>query len=243
MKQILKGLIICCLFSIIPSCKKESAVYGSGNVVQEGKAIGDIDRIEFSCMGDLTVRQEGEHSSLLVIAEDNILPFINVQVKGRTLIITTPQETSFALKPSRPIEFQATVGELNKISLAGKGNIRSKNPISGEYLILNGGGSGNMDFDINVKELEINLSGTSTLILRGIAERQKIRLSEKANYNGTGLDSQKAEARITGNAVAWLKVDEDLEADITGQGFVEYEGSPKVNARIIGGGKVNKRDR
>lgn len=240
MRLCLFGFSMALAFS---SCEESGNVSGSGKVVEEGKNIGEFNRIEFRGMGLLILSQKEDHSSLEISADDNILPYINVRVRGKTLTISTPEEDEVSLKPSRPIEFLVSVPELTKISLAGVGRIRSQNQLSGNYLILNSNGHGNMDLDLNVKDLEVNMTSNSTLDLRGIAERQKIQLSEKARYNGINLDSQKAEVRITGNGLALLHVKESLEAVISGDGIIEYQGTPQVSSQIAGNGKIIKTDK
>jgi hypothetical protein len=232
---------------MVPSCKKEkerdSIIYGSGNIVEEGKDFSDFDRIEFSGMGTLIIHQEARHPFVLMKVDDNLQPYMNAEVKGRTLIISSPSEKHVTIMPTNTIEYHVMVKELNKVSLAGNGSIVATNGINASYIILNATGTGNITFDINVKELEANLSGSATLLLSGKADRQKVQLTGDANYNGMKLDTIKSEVRISGSGNSIVKVTDELEVDISGNGSVDYIGSPKTNIRISGNGKVNKRDK
>jgi hypothetical protein len=70
----------------------------------------------------------------------------------------------------------------------------------------------------------------------------KLVISGVGSFNGSGLFSQTADARISGAGSATVHPKNELTASISGTGSIRYFGAPSVSQHISGLGSVNKID-
>lgn len=209
-------------------------VRGSGNVQTETRQVAGFDRVSVSGAGQLTVVQ-GEEESLVIEADDNLLPYIKSEVsRGRLQI--GPQNVN--LKPTEPIRYRLQLKNLHELTLSGSvqadlGSIKT------ERLAINISGSGRLSMDrLESEVLSTDISGSGSTSAAGQVERQEVSISGSGNLEAADLKSTLASARISGSGHASLWVVESLNARISGSGRVEYRGSPAVESHVSGSGRV-----
>ncbi len=225
------------LFTV--SCKwSVGVVRGSGNIITEERDVSDFSRVHLSGTGDLIISQ-GDEESLVIEADDNVIPLIETDVFGGELTIRFKRGYSFV--PNSSMKFYLTVKELDKISLSGAGSISGEN-FEAEELEFEISGAGDIDFDINAETVEVYLSGAGDISLSGEVERQKIRLSGAGKYDGEDLESKLCDITVSGVGDATVNVSEELDVNISGIGNVNYIGSPRVEQKISGLGKITSID-
>src|SRR5512136_1237968 len=100
--------------------KSKRAVLGSWRVGSETRKVGDFRRVQLSANGDLHIKV-GNKTSLMVEADDNVLPYIESTVVNGTLEFRWVQGAG--LYPRRRIKFYLTVTELDGIEAWGEGNV------------------------------------------------------------------------------------------------------------------------
>jgi len=84
-----KLIIIFVLISIIASFGLVGcavAIRGSGDVIEETREISDFDRVSLDGIGEIILTQ-GDTTSLVVEAEDNLMQYIRTSVRGDELTI------------------------------------------------------------------------------------------------------------------------------------------------------------
>jgi Putative auto-transporter adhesin, head GIN domain len=86
--------------------------------------------------------------------------------------------------------------------------------------------------------LEIHHSGSGILRISGQVEEQSITLNGVGSYNAPGLDSQRAQVRISGAGSARIHVSQALEASLRGEAILEYRGGALVRQQVSGMGQV-----
>src|SRR5574339_1307627 len=121
MKRILPLLLISLFF--IPSLACGSftthSVEGSGKFETQTIDVTGFDRVILTGFGDVYVTQ-GQKESLSVQTDDNILPLLDIKVRGKELTLGT--KPGFDVSPSESIIYNLTVQNLNGLTLAGSGN-------------------------------------------------------------------------------------------------------------------------
>jgi hypothetical protein len=190
-------------------------VRGSGNVVTESRPVSGFSRVELAGTGNIIITQ-GDTESLIVEAEDNLLPYLTTEVRGERLILDQPDNVT--LENTEPIIFHVTLIDLAEVGVSGTGSIASDN--------------------LDVESLSAYLSGTGTITLAGNVDQQTINLSGSGNYQGSDLLSREALITIAGTGNALVNSTDILNATISGTGFVQYLGSPQVTENISGVGGV-----
>ncbi|MBI4672111.1 MAG: DUF2807 domain-containing protein [Chloroflexi bacterium] len=211
---------------------------GSGNVVTETRAVSGFNSVTLAGFGDLNITQ-GETESLMIQAEDNILPYITTEVKDDVLTIGLKSGiNNVSLSPTNPVKFELAVKTLNSIQLAGAGNITTS-ALKSETLNLTTSGAGSLNMQqLQVKQLEVVVSGAGSVTLAGSSDTQTASLTGLGSYNAGDLQSQRASVTISGagSATVWAK--ESLTAQISGAGSISYYGEPQVSQSVNGLGSV-----
>ena len=253
--SMLLAVLIVLSGSTIASCS-EGKVSGSGNVVEEQRAVSDFNEVHVSGIGNLIVEM-GDEELLRIKADDNLLPHIKTKVKDSKLTIKI--ERGFNLAPSGPIYYYVTAKQLDKIAFAGSGSVETgelnaedfslklvgdaKGHIDGlvsESLEVEINGSGDVEVGkLHAESLEVSISGSgNTTIESGEVEEQEINIAGSGKYEARNMQSIQADINLAGSGAVTLRVSDHLEVEIAGSGSVKYVGNPKVDTSIKGSGTV-----
>lgn len=212
---------------------------GSGNVISESRTVSDFSAVTFAGIGDMTVIQ-GETESLVIEAEDNILPLIEVEVRDGTLHIgIQASDWRDTVLPTRPIRYTLTIDDLDRLALSGLGNIRFDR-LQAEDFTLVISGAGNVSLGgLEAASVTVQMSGAGNADLSGRVNAQVVTITGAGNYQAGDLESRETVITTSGlgNAILW--VHDSLNVTITGAGSVDYYGSPQLTERITGLGRVN----
>lgn len=215
-------------------------VHGSGTPATEERGIGNATEVELSGVGDLTIVQ-GEVPSLKVTADDNVVPLLETETRGRKLTIRTKSRTS--IRTQTPISYTLTVPRLDAVTVSGAGSVKSRG-LEGDGLTvkLSGAGKANLD-NLKCKSLNLTLSGAGTANVSGTTDRLVLKLSGAGGIDAAGLKAISAEVNVSGagNATVWAT--HDLKARVSGAGGVKYKGNPgHVEQKVSGAGKIRPLD-
>jgi len=110
----------------------ETKVQGSGNQIEETRPISDVSRVELAMQGTLHLTL-GSSESLLIEAEDNLMPYIETKVSGGRLVIKSQE--GIDLQPTRSIGYYLTVAKLNTLAISSSGDIETGDLVSGSFSI------------------------------------------------------------------------------------------------------------
>jgi hypothetical protein len=208
---------------------------GSGKVITETREVQNFDRLVLKGIGDVEVTQ-GDHDSLEIEAEDNVISHITTEVKNGTLEIGFNRKT---IIPTKSIKFHLTMRNIRGMETQGVSNITSEK-IDTDDLELGISGTGNIDIeDLTTKSVSINVSGAGNLTTSGQTDSQKIVLSGAGNYDGEDLQSKTAEITIAGLGKVVVWATDTLNVTISGTGGVDYYGNPQISQQISGLGRLN----
>lgn len=211
-------------------------VHGDGSVREETRAIGSFTRIDLQGVGVLKI-QQGAREELVIRAEGNLLEYLQAEVSGGELLIWKDAVTLFN---TRPIEYQLTVVDLERVALTGGGGIEGSNLDTGPLTLrFSGAGSIELD-DLNAPSVDVESSGVGNVTLSGSVQEQTIELNGMGNYDGRDLDSAEADVRLTYGGSATVRVRDRLDVTIDWSGSVYYIGDPVITSDIGGSGELVK---
>jgi hypothetical protein len=213
-------------------------VRGSGRVVEQEREIGGATGVDLQSFGTVHIEQ-GEREALRIEAEENLLRYIETEVREGRLEIAHRRGTR--LLNTRPIDYWLTVRELDEVSISGAGNIEADDLQAGHFTIhLSGAGSVHIG-DLEAQTLDVTLSGAGGLAIEGgTVERQEIVISGAGDYRAQELDSGETTIRMSGMGSATVRVRERLDVTISGAGSVRYVGDPEVQQQVTGAGRVQR---
>ena len=219
-------------------CVEIGTVTGSGKIAKEERQVSGFTGVDLETIGKLYV-ELGDEEKLVIEAEDNLLEYFEVRVRGGTLRIRSKEGVGLA--PTEPVYFYLTARELSSVAISGAGSIEASSLEAGRFS-ASISGDGNMDVgDLNADVLEANISGLGSLsIAGGEVEKQEIVISGDGNYRARGLESGVADVDVSGLGSTTIRVRDHLDVTISGDGSVEYIGSPTVVQDISGVGHVEK---
>ena len=213
-------------------------VRGSGDVVVVERPVSDFDNIELSGVGQMFI-EVGNVESLRIEAEDNLMEYIETEVRGDTLNIDLKRGTN--LRPTEPIRYYVTVVNLDGISVSGAGSIHIPDLKSSSFSV-HISGAGNVDIEgLTANELDVEISGVGDLSIDGgKVDQQKVEISGTGNHNTREMESAEADIRLSGLGGATVWVTDQLSVDISGAGSVKYIGDASVDSHVSGLGSVKK---
>ena len=221
------------------AASRPEKVTGSGVPATEDRAIGAVDEVTLSGMGNLVVTP-GESPSLAVTADDNLLPLIEARTSGRRLHLTT--RSGYAVTAKTPVTYTLTVPRLEKVSLPGSGTVKVSR-FGGDKLAVRLSGSANATFrELDYHDLSLHLSGSGTVTLDGVATKASVKVSGSGDVDASELRSLTGDVQVSGSGKVKVWATQSINARVSGSGDVRYRGEPKVEKKVSGSGKVKPMD-
>jgi len=213
-----------------------SNVRGNGNVIEQERDVRGFSEVALGGFGDLHIVL-GEREELVIVAEENLLRYIETDVRGDALHIDTRRGVS--INPSKSIDYYLTVTELSGVRVSGLGQIKAP-ALDARSFRVEISGAGDVEIDaLNADRLDVAISGLGGLdIGGGFVERQSVDISGSGNYDARRMESLEADVAISGLGSMTVWASEQLDAAISGSGSITYVGSPSISQSVSGLGRV-----
>lgn len=251
-KIIASVVIILATFS---SCYDGIIIIGDGEYIEENRQVPNFNQVYSE--GSFNIYyNHGDSTSVKIVCESNLLPYIETSVFNKKLdiqfashisvsthkdidiYITSPSVEKIHLAGSGNIEADSLTGNDMKIELSGSGNIYTN--YYGHYLETSVSGSGNIEIYGECDTLETSISGSGTIELEAPAclyTTIYISGSGKAELEGS---SDEAEFKILGSGKikAFSFPVKKAYVLVGGSGSIEVNVSEILNANISGSGNL-----
>ena len=208
------------------------ALDGSGRIVSESRAAADFDHVAVEDAFDVTITV-GPAASVQVTGDDNLLPFVNTEVRGRTLHV----ERTRRLDPTGDIRVTIATPALSGISSSGSSDVRASG-IRATAFASSVSGSGHVVAEGGFGDLDASVSGSGATRLRGTAGAIDASVSGSGDLDLAEVVGRSARVRVSGSGNVVVHVVETLNASVSGSGDVRYAGSPRVESSVSGSGAV-----
>ena len=209
--------------SQVSSAAKQSGQKPNGKtneparVAKESRNVSGFGEVELRGVGNLSIEQTGSES-LTIEAEEDVIPKLTTRVVDNRLIIGAKPNT--IIHTTEPINYKLTVEDLRSLEVLGSANVEAEN--------------------ISTHRLAVTISGTGNVKAGGEADEQEIGILGSSTYRAEDLESREVKINVAGAGSALVNVREELEAEISGVGSVEYIGDPTVKQDVIGAGQVRQ---
>jgi hypothetical protein len=220
-------LILSVLFSgcILPGC-----IQGSGNYTTENRTVDDFGSISFSSAGEVYLSQGPKH--LRIEAEDNIIRGLMTEVGSGRLTI---RHTAACINPQKPIKIYVSTPHIEGLDISGSGSITGLSPIESDALRIDISGSGDINLDVDCKDLSTTISGSGSAVLKGRATDNSVDISGSGAVHSYDLETNRSTVRISGSGTAEVNVHDELNTNLSGSGSVSYKGCPSMTSQEISG--------
>ena len=154
-----------CIWLLTTNGFAQNTIKGDGNIITKEISISDYDEISY--VGKVNIKYEQSNASpfFKITIDENILPHLDIKIKGKTLIIQPKNEKKYFNGNSYGLNLQPTVceiktssRELKEISAVGGGEFVIQSPLKADKLDISIAGSSTINFDKQLEARKINFS-------------------------------------------------------------------------------------
>ena len=212
-------------------------VEGNGNIVNVQRNVGAFNSIEAGGALDVRVKQDNTNT-VRIETDENLLEFLEVRTDGNTLVIQTKQ--GYNLDPSRDVVVYVTAPRFASLDISGASKLLSSGTITGEELELGASGASEIKLEVKINNLKADLSGSSSLELRGQAARFDTQGSGASTIKALDLATEETTLDLSGASNAEITASKQLNIDASGASDVRYRGNANINQKSSGASSVKK---
>jgi hypothetical protein len=229
-------LVLLSLPVLFSSCILSPSIKGNGDVVEEERKLENFDEIKASRGINLYLTQ-GETTSVLIRADENLLDVIETEVIGDELNI----KSTANVKNAKSFKVFVTAPGFESIKGTAGCNIYSETELSTDELEIAASAGSNIRLAVNVNHASASAAAGSNINLEGLAEDFNGTASSGSNIKAEDLKVKNAEVKVSSGANIWISTDKKLEAHASSGGSVFYKGHPdKTDFHKSSGGNVTK---
>ncbi len=215
------GLIVANLFSFgrikerFFNISFDHRITGSGNVASDKRDATGFSSVEVGGVFEVEITAQKDYS-VVVEADDNLLPLIKTEVSGGVLEISSEKK----LSTKNPIRVRISAPDVENLEISGA----SKVSLS----------------DLKNAALAVNSSGASKISLAGETSKLTIDVSGASKIDAENLRTEDAAIDASGASHVSVNVSGTLRADASGATKIIYSGSPRnVEKKTSGASSVN----
>jgi len=195
---------------------RKPSIKGSGDLVSEVREVDNFNHIHINGAFDVHVRI-GPAPSLEVTFDDNLIDRVVTRQRRNTLLLDLKGE----MDVDRSCLAEITVPSLEELSIGGAADVEIVD-FRGETFEYVLHGAGNLTISGTVEDLEIDLHGAGSVDARD-------------------LIAQNADVSLPGAGSIDVHVKQNLRAQLTGVGSIDYWGDPEhVRDRVSGIGSIDE---
>lgn len=193
----------------------------AGPATTAQRPVSGVHAVQLETSGDLTINV-GEGEGLTIDAGANVIDGLTSDVVDGTLVLGGKADAWFG----GSIHYTLTVTSLDRIELAGSGNITGAGVPTGEgMLAVSGSGSATLS-DLHLTDLTADISGSGGMTVTGASTTASVMISGSGDFDGSGLPTERATVEVSGSGQARVDVSGTLTATTSGSGDVVYTGNP-----------------
>lgn len=206
---------------------------------KETRDVNDFDEVILRIGGKVYIKQ-GNKNEVIVEADDRTMERVETNVRGGRLSIETNGRRWSSSRGTGRVNVYITVKELNGVSISGSGDIIGQSVFKSDDFSASISGSGDIELEIDAKNVSARISGSGNMELSGSAEYTKLGMSGSGKYLAEDMKVDDYEISISGSGKSSVNAQENLDIRISGSGSVYYKGRPSVNSSVAGSGKVRR---
>lgn len=229
------------LISLNAFSQRWETINGNGQEKKETREMSNFTSL-FS-QGPMDVKiTYGNSNSIVIDADENLLPYIETTVENGKLFIKSRKNAN--LRSRSKIIVNVSMTKINSLQLSGSGNIDGDGSFTNDgktNIAVSGSGNLELRFD-TFNDMDLAISGSGNIDLKGNATNTlTARVSGSGNIDCSNLSSKDVVAQISGSGNIKVDANNSIDAKISGSGNVYYKGeAQKITSKVAGSGKVLK---
>lgn len=216
-----RAMIVAVGFALLLAAAGCGRTRDAGPATTAHRPISGVHAVQLETSGDLTINV-GESESLTIDAGADVIDGLTSDVVDGTLVLGGKADAWFG----GSIRYTLTVTGLDRIELAGSGNITGAGVPTGNGTVgISGSGSATLS-GLRLNDLTADLSGSGGATLTGSTSTAAVTISGSGDFDGSGLTTERATVDVIGSGRAQVDVSGTLTATVSGSGDVVYTGDP-----------------
>lgn len=232
----MKNLI--CFLLVVGFCSCHQ-VDGNGNVVTEKRTTSQFKAISVGGVFEVELKT-GPHISVVVEADENLLPYIDTKVIDEVLKINT--RTRFSIGKGH-FKVYVTAPEINELNSSGAAIIKVVDVLKTEEKFrFKSSGAGQIKAAVDAPEIIVKTSGAGMITLSGLTKNLQVDCTGAGNANLKELLSETTDVKVSGAGNAHVHASVNLVVKASGAGNVFYSGEAAIQKTLSGAGSVKKED-
>ncbi len=235
MRTVYFPLVITGLVLFLSSCEKDTKVNPSGNVTTEFVTISTpYSGLEVGYAFDVKVEFSDEVKPVEIIADDNVQPYIIVDVVNEVLRIRL--QDNLDINGSVTLKANITAEMIKDFSASGASLIDVLDTISADNVSIYLSGASNFTAKLEAATLLANLSGASFLSLSGELTDFDLMCSGASIVGGFEMEAANLDTDLSGASIVRLTVTDQIDITASGASILYFEGGAAINSSNLSGG-------
>lgn len=211
-----------------------ACIRSAGPLMTEDRDVAPFTGLALTSSADVEVVQN-EPYEVRVEAPDNLMPFIETEVDNGVLEI---RERRNNIWHGDRVRIFVNMDELTQASISGSGDLLGRG-FTAQNVILDISGSGDMDVRLDANNISASISGSGDMELEGTATNLQFTISGSGDFRGRYFTAENVDANMSSSGDAFVTVTDELTANLSGSGDLEYWGNPPVvNSIVTGSGDL-----
>lgn len=143
---------------------------------------------------------------------------------------------------NRAVRVVVMYKSIDRLALSGAVKVVA-GPMHADTLAIDASGGSSLRIEpLTAKRLDVSGSGALDARIAGTVDDENVSISGAGSYHAEDLRAQRAKVDVSGVGSVVLRVEQTLDASISGAGNVDYFGDPEVKEAVSGIGRVRHRE-
>lgn len=227
------------LVFVLTSCHEiNNSIKGKGERITKVFEPGSFEELYLEGAYKVTLEKSSEEK-IVIEAEENLIEHLEIDIRNDKLHISSHD----FLYSDDGIEIAVFYKNLDELNIDGACTIEGFDILKADLFRIEMGGAGTVDLELDVRELEMDISGAGAVKLKGFAGDATVNMSGAGGLSAYKLITERCKIDISGVGSADIHVENELYASIGGLGGINYRGNPELKRSSVSGlGKIERVD-
>jgi len=233
--RIIPSSVLISAFIILSSCNS-ICVEGLGDTVTRQVDVNVMKGIVQNSSIPVEISY-GMNQKVEVTGKENLIALLETKVKDELWRIDVSEHIC-----SEGMKISITLPLLERIFIAGSGDVTGITPFQGDDMEFRIIGSGSLRIEISAKDVEIEIDGSGDVMISGRCEELDMDSNGSGDIQASKLKAKDVTASSDGSGDIELSASGALDASVSGSGDIYYEGEPaEIKTIKKGSGEVLKK--
>lgn len=212
---------------------------GNGNITTITRSVGSYDEVNVG--GSFEVELvAGKEGTITIEGDSNLMEYIITEVRGNALKIKV--ENNKNIRPSKKVRITVPFEDLDEVTLAGSGNMWTKDVIKTTNFKTSVAGSGDLTLKLDASSVDASVAGSGDLTLTGNSRDIDVSVAGSGEVHAKDLRAENASVSVAGSGDISVYCSNSIRARVSGSGDVDYYGNPdKQDTKVSGSGNIRMR--